>query len=355
VPTLDLSTDVVSIAAAIIDIPSQSHDEAVLADLVDAALSGASHLKLVRYGNTIIARTDLGREDRVLIGGHLDTVPAAGNLPHRLEGDRLYGLGACDMKGGLAIALWLAANIVDPVRDVTYVFYECEEVASQFNGLQKVVEADPALLDASLAILMEPSNAGIEAGCQGTLRAEVRLSGIRSHSARSWMGVNAVHAAAEVLARLDGYVARQPIVDGLSYHEGLNAVGIRGGVAGNVIPDECVVTVNYRFAPDRTVHEAEEHVRSVFDGFDVTFIDAADAARPGLDQPAAAAFVEAVGVVPQPKFGWTDVARFTVLGTPALNFGPGDPSIAHQIDEWVSLEQLRSCHERLLNWLQPAR
>ena len=169
------------------------------------------------------------------------------------------------------------------------------------------------------------------------------------------MGVNAVHAAAEVLARLDGYVARQPIVDGLSYHEGLNAVGIRGGVAGNVIPDECVVTVNYRFAPDRTVHEAEEHVRSVFDGFDVTFIDAADAARPGLDQPAAAAFVEAVGVVPQPKFGWTDVARFTVLGTPALNFGPGDPSIAHQIDEWVSLEQLRSCHERLLNWLQPAR
>jgi len=355
VPALDLSADVVSIAASIIDIPSESHDEQLLADLVESALSGSSHLSLVRHGNTVVARTELGRADRVLIGGHLDTVPAAGNLQHRLDGDRLYGLGACDMKGGLAIALWLAANVREPVRDVTYVLYECEEVASQFNGLQKVVDAQPELLKASLAILMEPSNAGIEAGCQGTLRAEVRLSGVRSHSARSWMGVNAVHAAGEVLARLGAYVPREPVVDGLGYREGLNAVGIRGGVAGNVIPDECVVTVNYRFAPDRSLQQARAHVREVFDGFEVSVVDEADAARPGLDQPAAAAFVEAIGVVPQPKFGWTDVARFTALGTPALNFGPGDPSIAHQVDEWVSATQVRSCHERLFNWLQPSR
>ncbi len=350
-PGLDLSTDVVALAAAIIDIPSESHDETQLADLVESALSACTHLSLVRLGNTIVARTELGRSDRVLIGGHLDTVPRAGNLQHRFDGDRLYGLGACDMKGGLAIGLSLAATLTEPTRDVTYVFYECGEGASQFNGLQKVVQSQPDLLDASLAILMEPSNAGIEAGCQGTLRAEIRLSGVRSHSARSWMGVNAVHAAAEVLARLQGYQARQPVVDGLSYHEGLNAVDIRGGIAGNVIPDECVVTVNYRFAPDRSLQEAKSHVETVFDGFDVQFVDEADAARPGLDRPAAAAFVEAIGVVPQPKFGWTDVARFTALGTPALNFGPGDPSIAHAIDEWVSVEQVRSCHERLQRWL----
>ena len=350
-PALDLSTDIVALAAAIIDVPSESHDEGVLADLVEAALAECAHLTLVRLGNTIVARTELGRPDRVLIGGHLDTVPNASNLPHHFDGDRLYGLGACDMKGGLAIALSLAANVHAPVRDVTYVFYECEEVASQYNGLQKVVDAHPLLLNASLAILMEPSNAGIEAGCQGTLRAEVRLSGVRAHSARSWMGVNAVHAAGEVLARLQDYEARQPVVDGLSYREGLNAVGIKGGIAGNVIPDECVVTVNYRFAPDRSLPEAKSHVEAVFEGFDVRFVDEADAARPGLDRPAASAFVSAIGVTPQPKFGWTDVARFTALGTPALNFGPGDPSIAHAVDEWVSVAQVRSCHERLLQWL----
>jgi succinyl-diaminopimelate desuccinylase len=351
VPDLDLSIDVALLAAAVIDVPSESHHEGHLADLVERALEGYTHLQLVRHGNTLVARTTAGKGERVLIGGHLDTVPGAGNLPHRLEGDRLYGLGACDMKGGLAIALSLAATVTNPVRDVTYVFYECEEVASQFNGLQHIVDREPALLDATLAILMEPSNAGIEAGCQGSLRAEIRLAGVRAHSARAWMGVNAVHAAGEVLSRLEKYVPRNPVVDGLTYREGLSAVGIQGGIAGNVIPDACVVTVNHRFAPDRTLAQAKAHVEEVFDGFDVVFVDEADAARPGLDQAAAAAFVAALGVEPQPKFGWTDVARFTALGTPALNFGPGDPSIAHQRDEWVSVAQVRSCHERLFAWL----
>jgi len=351
VPDLDLSIDVALLAAAVIDVPSESHQEGHLADLVERALEGYGHLRLVRHGNTLVARTTAGKGERVLIGGHLDTVPGAGNLPHRLEGDRLYGLGACDMKGGLAIALSLAATVTDPVRDVTYVFYECEEVASQFNGLQHIVDREPILLDATLAILMEPSNAGIEAGCQGTLRAEIRIAGVRSHSARSWMGVNAIHGAGEVLARLEKYEPRSPIVDGLTYREGMNAVGIQGGIAGNVIPDACVVTVNYRFAPDRSLAQAKSHVEEVFEGFVVVFVDEADAARPGLEQGAAAAFVAAIGVEPQPKFGWTDVARFTALGTPALNFGPGDPSIAHQVDEWVSVAQLRSCHERLLAWL----
>lgn len=349
--TLDLSTDVVALTAALIDIPSQSHHEEQLADLVHAALAGCAHLTVQRFGNTVVAQTELGRPERVLIGGHLDTVPSAGNLPHHFADDRLYGLGSCDMKGGVAVALRLAATVAAPKRDITYVFYECEEVAGEFNGLQRLATEQPHLLEADLAILLEPSNAGIEAGCQGTLRAEISVGGVRAHSARSWLGDNAIHSAADVLQVLRAYEPRTPMVDGLEYREGLNAVAINAGIAGNVIPDRCVVTVNYRFAPDRSLDEAKAHVREVFPGYEVVFVDEAAGARPGLDRPAAAEFVAAVGEDPQPKFGWTDVARFSALGTPALNFGPGDPALAHSADEHVSLEQLRACELQLRTWL----
>lgn len=349
--TLDLAVGSVPLAMHLIDIPSESRQEEHLANLVESALRRVPWLTVLRVGNTLVARTDLGRRERVLIGGHLDTVPAHGNLPHRLEGDVLYGLGACDMKGGVAVALTLAASVAEPTRDVTYVFYECEEVDADLNGLNTLATQHPELLQADLAILMEPSQAGIEAGCQGTIRAEVRVTGLRAHSARSWRGVNAIHGAGEVLDRLREYVPREPVIDGLAYREGLNAVRIEGGVAGNVIPDACTVTVNFRFAPDRSLEEAEAHVRDVFSGFDVTVVDAAPGALPGLDRPAAADFVAAVGTAPQPKFGWTDVARFSALGVPALNFGPGDPSVAHMQDEHVAVEQIRRCEERLRAWL----
>ena len=255
------------------------------------------------------------------------------------------------MKGGVAVSLHLAKMITSPVRDVTYVYYECEEIATEFNGLRNLAQNHPGLIEADLAILMEPSNAGVEAGCQGTIRAEVVTRGTRSHSARSWMGDNAIHSVNEVLQRLNNYQPRRPVVDGLEYREGLNAVGIRGGVAGNVIPDECVVTVNYRFAPDRSLDEAIAHVSQVFDGYEVVIDDAAPAARPGLDRPAAIDFVRAVQAVPRPKFGWTDVALFAGLGVPALNYGPGDPTIAHTRDEHVPIEQIRMCAERLTDWL----
>ncbi len=348
---LDLSVDVVALTAALIDIPSESHHEQHIADLVEAALRKFPHLTVSRFGNTVVARTELGRSERVLIGGHLDTVPANSNMPHHGDGDRLYGLGACDMKGGVAVSLKLAATIAEPVRDVTYVYYECEEVESKYNGLAHLAASNPELLVADLAILMEPSNAGIEAGCQGTLRADVTVRGERSHSARPWMGVNAIHGAGEIMSRLDSYEARRPMVDGLEYREGLNAVGIRGGIAGNVIPDECVVTVNYRFAPDRSVDEAVAHVREVFEGYDVEFVDVSPAASPGLSRQATVDFLAATGATPAPKFGWTDVARFAHMGTPALNFGPGDPSIAHMKDEFVPLDQLRSCEMQLRSWL----
>lgn len=348
---LDLSADLVSLTAALIDIPSESFDEQRIADAVERALSLQSHLGVTRVGNTIVARTNLGRAERIVIGGHLDTVPANSNLPHTVLDERLYGLGACDMLGGVAVSLHLAAALTEPVYDVTYLFYECEEVAGEFNGLAKLADSHPELLEGDFAILMEPSNARVEAGCQGSLRIEVTTTGERAHSARSWMGINAIHNSAEILERLARYQAREVEIDGLVYREGLNAVGIRGGVAGNVIPDECTVTINYRYAPSRSAEEAIAHVTEVFAGFDVVVDDNAPGALPGLSDPSVARFIEILGEAPHPKFGWTDVARFSSLGIPAINFGPGDPSLAHTKDEFVPIAELHRCEAALRSWL----
>ncbi|MEU4231720.1 succinyl-diaminopimelate desuccinylase [Nonomuraea sp. NPDC026600] len=348
---LDLTQDVRTLTAAIVDIESVSGNERALADLVEQALGALPYLKVDRSGETLVARTELGRGERVLIAGHLDTVPVAANLPSRVEGDLLFGCGTTDMKAGVAVALKLAATVPAPNRDVTYVFYDCEEIEAERNGLTRVAREHPDWLAADFAVLMEPTDGVIEGGCQGTLRAEITVAGKRAHSARSWFGVNAIHGIEPVLARLNAYEARQPVVDGLAYHEGLNAVGVRGGVAGNVIPDECVVTVNYRFAPDLSIEEAQEHVREVFDGFEVLFTDGAPAARPGLTHPVAAAFTAAVGGTPRAKLGWTDVARFSTLGVPAVNYGPGDPNLAHQQGEYVSLTKIVESERALLDWL----
>ena len=354
VTALDLSADVVTLTRQLVDIESVSKNEQAIADAVESALSALGHLEVIRRGHTVVARTDLGRGERVVIAGHLDTVPLNANLPSRLDDEGLlHGLGTCDMKGGDAVILKLAAGVPDPVRDVTFILYEAEEIDSEFNGLNKLSQSDPELMQADFAILMEPSNAEVEAGCQGTLRVEVRTTGERAHSARSWRGVNAIHGAGDILARLNAYEPRKPLIDGLEYHEGLNAVGISGGVAGNVIPDECVVEVNYRFAPDRSEAEAEAFVREFFDGYDVRITDSAPGALPGLDIPAAKAFVEAVGREVNPKFGWTDVARFTGLGIPAVNFGPGDPMLAHKQEEFVPVEHLVRCEKQLTEWLGP--
>ncbi|MET0929277.1 MAG: succinyl-diaminopimelate desuccinylase [Aeromicrobium sp.] len=347
----DLTSDVVTLTAALVDIASESLDEQAIADAVESALTPLAHLEVIRDGHTIVARTSLGRPERVVIAGHLDTVPANGNFPSRLEGDVLHGLGSCDMKGGVAVALLLAASVPDPVRDVTYVFYDAEEIAAEFNGLGRLARERPDLLAADFAILMEPSDAGVEAGCQGTMRVDIRTAGERAHSARSWMGSNAIHALAPVLDGLTSYVAREVEIDGLVYREGLNAVGISGGVAGNVVPDEAVVSVNYRFAPDRSEEQAHQHLQEVFEGFGLTVTDSAPGALPGLTQPAAAAFVAAVGAEPRPKFGWTDVAQFAVLGVPAVNYGPGNPIYAHKADEQVPVEHLHRVLRTLTNWL----
>jgi succinyl-diaminopimelate desuccinylase len=352
---LNPAGDLIDLLGDLVDIPSESRDEAAIADAIEAALAGSEHLAVERDGNSLVARTQLGLPDRVLICGHIDTVPAANNLPHFLDTvggeERLVGLGSCDMKGGVAVALALAATVAEPTRDVTYVFYESEEIEERYNGLKRLADTRPDLLAGDFAVLMEPSDAGVEAGCQGTLRAEIHVRGRRSHSARSWLGANAIHGAADVLARLAEYTPARVMIDGLEYREGLNAVSITGGVAGNIIPDECIVTVNYRFAPTLTADQAMRHVQAIFEGFEVRVVDVAGGALPGLSHPAARAFVEVTGAQPRPKFGWTDVARFSALGIPAVNYGPGDPGLAHTREEYVPVAQVRVTFEVMRAWL----
>jgi succinyl-diaminopimelate desuccinylase len=349
--TLDLSVDVVELTRALIDIESVSRNEQTIADTVEQTLRSLPHLTVERIGNTLVARTELGHAERVVIAGHLDTVPVNDNLPSRLDGHAVRGLGACDMKGGDAVILKVAA-LGSYNRDVTLVLYDCEEIDAAANGLNKLSQSRPELLQGDLAILMEPSNAGVEAGCQGTMRVRVTTRGVRAHSARSWVGVNAIHGAAPILAKLAAFEPRQPVIDGLRFHEGLNAVFIEGGVAGNVVPDACTVTVNYRFAPDRSEADAEAFLRDFFDGYEVEVTDTAPGALPGLGRPAVKAFVALTDAEPQPKLGWTDVARFTALGIPAINFGPGDPLLAHTRDEYVPTAHLTACEDVMKEWLR---
>jgi succinyl-diaminopimelate desuccinylase len=348
---LDLTDGIAALTAQLVNIESESRHEAQLCDEVAAAVAALSHLDVVRDGNTLVARTALGHAERVVIAGHLDTVPANENLPARTEAGVLWGLGSCDMKGGVAVSLRLAAASASARRDVTFVWYEGEEIERDHNGLRRVAQSRPELLAADFAILMEPTDGQVEAGCQGTLRVDVVSKGVRAHSARSWMGENAIHAAGAIIERLRSYAPREAEIDGLTYREGLNAVGIFGGVAGNVIPDEARVVVNFRFAPDRSEAEALAHVQNVFDGFDVSVVDSAPGALPGLNLPAPAAFVREIGVEVAPKFGWTDVAQFSELGIPAVNFGPGDPNLAHRADERVEIAQLESVDGAMRRWL----
>lgn len=350
---LELAGDPIALTAALVDIPSESRHEAQIADAVEVALrEQTSGFEVIRNGNAVLARTNNGLGTRVMLAGHLDTVPAADNVPSRHEGEILHGCGTVDMKSGDAVFLHLAATVT-PRVDLTLVFYDCEEIESSANGLGRIERELPDWLDADLAILGEPTAGLIEAGCQGTLRVVIRTGGPRAHSARSWLGDNAIHKLAAVLDRLAAYQARIVDIDGCQYREGLSAVRIDGGVAGNVIPDAAAVTVNFRFAPDRSPEQALVHVHEVFDGLDVQIelTDSAAGALPGLDRPAAAELVGAAGGAVRAKYGWTDVSRFAARGIAAVNYGPGDPNLAHTRGEHVPVQQITAVTEVLRRYL----
>jgi succinyl-diaminopimelate desuccinylase len=344
-------TDLLALTAELVAISSVSHHEAALADRVETELRGAGHLEVERVEDTVVARTRLGRARRVVLAGHLDTVPPFDDGGARVEGDTLWGLGAVDMKGGVAVLLELAATVRAPAMDVTYVLYACEEVARRDNALGRLAATRPELLAGDAAVLGEPTAGVVEAGCQGTMRAVVSVGGRRAHSARPWTGVNAVHRLTPVLGVLERYVPRPVVLDGCEYTEQLQAVRIEGGVADNVVPDRATLTINYRFAPDRDAASAEQNLRDMFvpvldasRGDTLEIADAAAGALPALGHPVLASLVTATGAPPRAKLGWTDVATFAEMGVPATNFGPGDPLLAHTPDEHVSrreLEQVR--------------
>ncbi|MBM7366821.1 succinyl-diaminopimelate desuccinylase [Gordonia hydrophobica] len=362
-PALNLTADPIDLTAALVDIPSVSHDEAMIADAVEAALrTQTTGFEIRRHGNCVLARTNGGLPTRVILAGHLDTVPIVDNVPSRrtvtdADGDVLHGCGTVDMKSGDAVFLHLAATLDAPAHDLTLIFYDCEEIAAEFNGLGAIERDLPDWLVGDVAILGEPTAGQIEAGCQGTLRVRFSAAGTRAHSARAWMGDNAIHKLGRLLTTLDAYQPRRVDIDGCEYREGLSAVGVHGGVAGNVIPDEAYVDVNFRFAPDRSPEQAFEHVREVFaadlaDGtLTAVITDSAAGALPGLANPAAAKLVAAANGRFRAKYGWTDVSRFAALGIPAVNLGPGDPSLAHRVDERVPVEQITEVARILRDYL----
>ena len=343
------TVDLLTRTASLVDVPSESHAEAALTDHIEASLRALGHLEVERVGANLVARTQLGRATRVILAGHTDTVPANGNAGSRIDGDVLWGLGAADMKGGLAVMLALAEVVPAPAVDVTFVFYAGEELAAEHNGLAHLLRDRPELLAGDVAILGEPTGGELEAGCQGTLRVEVTMRGQRAHTARPWMGRNAIHRLGRVLQAVEAFEERQPVIQGCRYREALQAVLVDGGVAGNVVPDEATVTLNRRFAPDRTEAEAADEVRSLLapvleDGDEVRVIDSAPAAAPGLDNPILRALVDDHHLTVTAKLGWTDVARFAALGIPACNLGPGDPTLAHTADERVDRTSLERAY-----------
>jgi succinyl-diaminopimelate desuccinylase len=325
------------LTASLVAIPSVSFDEALITDHIESLLSAAPWLKVERLGNNLVARTDLGLPTRVVLAGHTDTVPPNQNEVPRIEDGVLWGIGSCDMKSGLAAILHLALTVPEPAVDVTYVFYACEEVTTGDNGLEMLFDVRPDLVEGDAALLAEPTAAQVEAGCQGILQMDAITTGRRAHTARGWLGVNALHRMAPLLDVITAYEGRRVEIDGCQFREGLQAVRMNAGVADNVVPDRAVMRVNHRFAPDRTYEEAAEHLREVLSEADeLKVVEFAVAAPPGLDHPLLQALLAEAGGSYTGKLGWTDVARFAARGIPAVNFGPGDPVVAHTQEEHVS-------------------
>ncbi len=344
------------VTADLINRPSVSFEEAEFVTWLEAELNKLDHLEVIRVGDNLVARTSLGRDKRIILAGHTDTVVPNNNEKAVIKNGSVWGIGASDMKSGLAVFLELARNLAEPAMDVTYVFYAREEVAEVHSGLNELIQHRPDLLEADCAILGEPTAAAIEAGCQGTMRFRLTLEGVRAHTARPWMGRNAVHRLAPILFELEAFKVRTPTIDGCTFCEAIQAVKVEGGVAGNVVPDSVVLEIHYRYAPDRTPGQAEAFVRELLGPYlessdKMVVVDNSPACLPYMDYPIFQKLVKENDIEAKAKLGWTDVARFTGLGIPAINLGPGDPLVSHAPDENCSADFLDKTYRTLENLL----
>jgi succinyl-diaminopimelate desuccinylase len=335
--------------AWLIDIPSVTGDEVALREAVAQRLG---HLDPRQIGNSLVVGLRTGRP-LVVLYGHLDTVPVQGNLPARIAGDRVHGLGASDMKSGLAVMMGLLEDpaVVSGPFDVMGVFYDAEEGPADGNGLERVLDETPALGAAEFSIVLEPTDGELQLGCQGAINATVEFHGTAAHSARPWLGENAITKAADWLAEIERRAWRDVSVAGLTFKETFAVTTAAGGVARNVIPARFTLNLNHRFPPDRTMAEAEELVRRVCAPADhVEIVDRAPAApipegNPHLDR--LRSLVEVVAA----KTAWTDVARLTARGLAAVNYGPGEVALAHRADESVSIAAMERCRAVLGRFL----
>jgi len=351
-----LADDLADLLETLVNIPSLTGHEAAIAQWVSDRLEAAERGDVMRSGNSVVWRGPRRGRPLVVLAGHLDTVPGDG-LPARREAGRLVGLGSSDMKAGVAVLLGLIERLDSAplAYDVAGVFYESEEGPLENNGLSRLLAGMPWLRDARLAILLEPTSLKAEMGCVGTVNAEVRVRGKRAHSARPWLGVNAVERAAPWLVEVTRIPTTVARVQGVEYRETLQVTTLAAGVARNVVPDQLVANLNYRFPPDRDLAGAEARLRAwVPDDFELTVVDRAPPGRVCLDEPEVRAFVERFGLEVAGKQGWTDVAQFSAAGVAAFNFGPGIPEQAHQDGEYCPLENLEPAYRTLAGFLGEA-
>lgn len=339
----------------LVSISSLSHHESALATHVENVLRANTSLEVERVGDNVVARTTGHHATRVIVAGHLDTVPGDPSVAV-IQGDELIGLGACDMKGSLAVMLSLALDETPRSIEVTWIFYAREEISRTESGLIELIELRPDLVRGDVAILAEPTAGVVEAGCQGTLRVRVDMVGRRAHTARPFTGRNAIHRIADVISRVAQYEPRTVVLDGVEYEDQLQVVFVEGGVAANVVPDAATITINHRVAPDRSHDEAVAWLRSylgdlIENGDEFTVVDWAPSAKPMLSDERLEALVALTSAPARGKWGWTDVATFQELGIPATNFGAGDPLLAHRSDEKITRDELELFERALRAWL----
>lgn len=331
--------------AWLVDIPSETGNETAIRDALADRLADLP----ARLVNRSLVVGDPG-PGKVILAGHTDTVPLQGHVGARIEGGRLHGLGATDMKGGLAVMVHLLEDL--GTGYLVGVFYAGEEGPLSGNDLGMILDEIPEMLQAEAAIVMEPTNREVHAGCQGSINARVGFVGEPGHSARPWRAENAVTKAGPFLTMMHGLEAEPHPIEGLDFKEVMSVTRATGGVANNIIPGRFDLNVNYRFSPDRTMADAIERLRQVCaeaDDFEV--VDTAPAAYPEISHPLFSLLIESTAAPVAHKQGWTDVAQFAERGVPAINFGPGETALAHKPGESIDLSDLDWAHQVLLDTL----